>query len=127
MHALPGVRAVSVGCAGAVHTSTLAYALRRGAAGVYVLACAERNCVFREGPRWLRERIFNDREAELPPRVDKRRVRVGNFGYGKARAAAQDVRAFQQALTKAGHLTRDEGDAAPEAECETPAQAANDA
>jgi ferredoxin len=124
---LPGVRAVPVNCAGAVHTSTLEYALRRGAAGVYVLACAERNCVFREGPRWLRERVFNDREAELQPRVDKRRLRLGNFGYGNARNAAEDVRAFQQSLVASSHLAVDEGDAAPEAECETPDLAANDA
>jgi ferredoxin len=127
LRALAGVRTLGANCAGAVHTSTLEYLLRRGAAGVYVLACAERNCVFREGPRWLGDRLFHDREAELQPRVDKRRVRLGSFGYGSARAAAKDVRAFQQSLAASSHPALDEGDAAPEAECEPPARAANDA
>jgi hypothetical protein len=49
---------------------------------VAICACPERDCVSREGPKWLRERLFNDREAELQPRVDRRRVRVVTFAPG---------------------------------------------
>ena len=33
------------------------------------------------------ERVFNDREAELQPRVDRRRIRVGTLAPGAGREA----------------------------------------
>jgi hypothetical protein len=44
--------------------------------------CPPRDCVGREGPKWLNERLFNDREAELQPRVDRNRVRTGTIAPG---------------------------------------------
>jgi hypothetical protein len=51
-----------------------------------------RDCIGREGPKWLHERVFNDREAELQPRVDRRRVRLATLagGNGQASLAAFD-------------------------------------
>jgi hypothetical protein len=61
--------------------------VRSGAPGVVVCACPPRDCVSREGPKWLIERLFNDREAELQPRVDRRRVKVMTLAPGSAREA----------------------------------------
>jgi ferredoxin len=77
-----GASLYPVPCVGTVHTSVIEYLLRRGASGVIVCGCPPRDCVNREGPKWLHERVFNDREAELQPRVDRRRVRLATFAPG---------------------------------------------
>jgi hypothetical protein len=47
-----------------------------------VLGCPPRDCVGREGPKWMEQRLFHDREAELQSRVDRRRVRVATAALG---------------------------------------------
>jgi ferredoxin len=71
-----------VPCVGNLHTSVIELLLRGGAPGVIVCGCPPRDCVGREGPKWLHERVFNDREAELQHRVDRRRVRLATFARG---------------------------------------------
>jgi len=66
----------AVSCAGSIHTSVIEYLIRAGAGGVMVAACPPRDCWNREGVKWLEERIYNKREAELQDRVDRRHVRV---------------------------------------------------
>ena len=73
-------------CAGNLHSSAVELALRGGAPGVLVFACPPRDCAGREGPKWLGERLFNEREAELQSRVDRRRVAVGTMATGGLRA-----------------------------------------
>ncbi len=77
-----------VPCVGNLHSSVVELLIRAGAPGVVVGGCPPRDCVGREGPKWLQERLFNDREAELQPRVDRRRVRVITLAPG-ARADAE--------------------------------------
>jgi coenzyme F420-reducing hydrogenase delta subunit len=71
-----------VTCVGNLHSSVVELFVRQGAPGVIVCACPPRDCVGREGPKWLRERFFNDREAELQPRVDRARIRVATIAPG---------------------------------------------
>ncbi len=92
-----GVVVVS-GCSGSVHTSSLEGLLQGGAAGVLVISCPERDCLYREGPKWLEERMYHDREAELQARVDRRRVRVAAFGPGEVRRAVEHAREFRRSL-----------------------------
>jgi ferredoxin len=82
-------------CAGNLHTSVVEFLVRSGAGGVLVAACPLRDCWNREGSRWLEERIYNDREAELKARVDRRRVRIVHAGLGEHRNALEALRAFQ--------------------------------
>lgn len=65
-----------VSCTGNLHTSVVELFLRAGAGGVLVASCPPRDCWNREGPQWLEQRIYHDREAELQERVDRRRVRI---------------------------------------------------
>ena len=81
-----------VDCAGSLHTSVVELLVRAGTGGVLVLACPPRDCWNREGPGWLHERMYQDREAELQARVDRRRVRI-------AHADAHDVRGARAAIT----------------------------
>lgn len=77
-----GARVRTVSCVGNLHSSVVELLIRDGAPGVIVFGCPPRDCVNREGPKWLVERLFNDREAELQERVDRRRVRVGTLAPG---------------------------------------------
>jgi coenzyme F420-reducing hydrogenase delta subunit/NAD-dependent dihydropyrimidine dehydrogenase PreA subunit len=70
-------------CAGSVHTSVIEYLVRKGAGGVLVVACPPRDCWNREGPKWIEQRLYHDREAELKERVDRRRVRLTYASAGE--------------------------------------------
>ncbi|MGE5927488.1 MAG: cytochrome b N-terminal domain-containing protein [Gemmatimonadota bacterium] len=76
-----------VTCAGNLHSSVVEMFVRGGAAGVVICHCPPRDCIGREGPKWLHERLYNDREAELQPRVDRRRVRTLTLAPGARREA----------------------------------------
>lgn len=71
-----------VSCAGNIHSSMIERLLRAGVPGVIVGACPPRDCVSREGPKWLDARLYHDREAELQARVDRRRVDVATLAGG---------------------------------------------
>jgi ferredoxin len=65
--ALPGWRVVAVPCAGWVHSLSITRLLERGAAGVAIASCGAGSCHYREGDRWLRERLDGSRSVELEP------------------------------------------------------------
>lgn len=71
-----------VPCVGGLHSSVVELLLRQGAGGVMVTGCPPRDCVGREGPKWLEQRFYHDREAELQARVDRRRVRTVTAAVG---------------------------------------------
>ena len=93
-----GAALYPVDCAGNLHTSVIEYAVRGGAGGVLILACPPRDCWNREGPRWLTERIYQEREAELQSRVDRQRIRVAHAGAGESRVALAALRQFQDVV-----------------------------
>jgi Pyruvate/2-oxoacid:ferredoxin oxidoreductase delta subunit/coenzyme F420-reducing hydrogenase delta subunit len=88
-----------VSCAGNVHTSVIELTLRAGAPGVMVFTCPTRDCRGREGPKWLHERMFNDREAELQPRVDRMRVATAVMASGDAAGTEEAWDAFAARLS----------------------------
>ena len=102
-------------CAGNLHTSVVEYLVRSGARGVLIVACPSRDCWGREGPKWLVERLFHEREAELKARVDRRRVRV-------AHASSFDRWSLEEAMdefaTELARLDAPVGDDAIEVETE---------
>ena len=83
-----------VNCAGSLHSSVIELLLRAGSGGVLVLACQPRDCWNREGPRWLTERVYHEREAELQARVDRARVRIAYVNARERRHAVDAYRAF---------------------------------
>ena len=89
-----------VSCAGNLHSSVVEYLVRAGARGVLVVACPPRDCWGREGPTWLVERLFNEREAELKARVDRRRVRVGYASFHDRPALETALNDFARALAR---------------------------
>jgi ferredoxin len=89
-----GAAVYPVDCTGNLHTSVIELLLRGGYSGVLVLACPPRDCWNREGARWLTERVYHDREAELQARVDRARVRIVHAGAGERGRAVTALRAF---------------------------------
>ena len=112
----------AVSCAGNLHSSAVEYFVRSGAAGVLVVSCPPRDCWNREGGTWLEERLYHDREAELQPRVDKRRVRVVFAGEAERGALRAALAAFRRDLAALGPAA---AEAAPDVgtECEAPVSA----
>jgi ferredoxin/coenzyme F420-reducing hydrogenase delta subunit len=100
-----------VSCAGNLHTSVVELLLRGGAGGVLLLPCHSRDCRNREGPRWLRARIYEGREAELQARVDRRRIAVAHAAAGEPGSVAAAVRALRERVTA---LDRPAAEARPE-------------
>ena len=105
-----------VSCAGNLHSSVVEMFVRSGAPGVVVCACPPRDCASREGPKWLVERLFNDREAELQPRVDRRRVKVMTLAPGAAREALAGYDAIAAGFVALDRPAAEPGE--PELECD---------
>lgn len=87
-----GVEILAVECAGNLHTSAVEYLVRAGVGGVLVLSCPPRDCWHREGPKWLEQRLFYGREAELKERVDRRRIHLAYAGHAERDVALRAVR-----------------------------------
>jgi ferredoxin len=90
---LEGVHVMPVSCAGNVHTSAIEFLLRAGAGGVMVVSCPADDCRNREGVKWLEQRVYHGREAELQERVDRARVRL-------LEATSRDRRGVLRALAR---------------------------
>lgn len=87
-----------ISCTGNLHSSVIELALRGGARGVIVFSCPPRDCRGREGPKWLEQRMYHDREAELQPRVDRRRVRLATMAAGDLAGTLATLSGFARDL-----------------------------
>ena len=67
-----------------------------------VLVCPPRDCRHREGPRWLAERVYNTRAAELQARVDRARVRIAHANAVERSTVRDAVREFAAAVAVLG-------------------------
>lgn len=84
----------SLSCTGNLHSSVVERLLALGAQGVIVFTCGPRDCASREGPKWLDQRLYHEREAELQERVDRRRLRVAVLAPGNLRESLAAYDAF---------------------------------
>lgn len=106
----------TLSCTGNLHTSALELALRGGAAGVIVFSCPPRDCRGREGPKWLEQRVYFDREAELQPRVDRRRLRLATAAAGDLAGTVAAFETFRREIL-ALDLPGADGNLEADAEC----------
>jgi coenzyme F420-reducing hydrogenase delta subunit len=93
-----GALVVPVTCAGNLHTSVIELLLRSATGGVLVVSCPPRDCWSREGPKWLEQRVYHDREAELQERVDRRRVRIVHAALGERAAVEGELAHFRSEI-----------------------------
>ncbi|HEU4431581.1 MAG TPA: hydrogenase iron-sulfur subunit [Myxococcota bacterium] len=116
----PGLACIAIDCAGNLHSSLVELLVRSGVAGVLVASCPPRDCRSREGPKWLGERLFHDREAELHARVPRERVRVVHASAGEPEVLREALARFRAELAALARA-RPERAVALDAECEPPA------
>jgi ferredoxin len=90
-----GATVFPVSCAGSLHTSVIEYLVRSGVGGVMVVSCPPDDCRNREGARWVEQRMFAGREAELQERVDRRRVRLVSAAASEGRVVQANLAAFR--------------------------------
>jgi len=105
-------------CAGNLHTSVIELMIRAGVGGVLVVSCPPRDCWNREGPKWLEQRVYHDREAELQQRVDRRRVRLARAGAAERAVVADALHGLREEVARLGAADR-EADAELQRECDT--------
>src|SRR3970040_2168756 len=104
-----GAPVLPVDCAGSLHTSVVEYLVRSGAGGVLIVACPPRDCQNREGPKWLEQRLYHEREAELKDRGGRPRAgapglrRSRGDGHGGRRAGADAARRRGAGVGAAGN------------------------
>ena len=118
---LDGSPLYPVSCSGNLHTSVVEYLVRAGASGVLIASCPPRDCWNREGSRWLEQRLYHEREAELQERVDRRRVRLCWAGEAEGRQLLDALHEFRGDLAA---LDAANAEAEPDVgrRCELPAK-----
>jgi coenzyme F420-reducing hydrogenase delta subunit len=92
----PSVRMIKVPCSGHIQPIMLETALKHGAAGVFATGCRMGDCHYREGNKFLRERLMGERMPKLKPSVDKRRVRAFWLSALEYNMLKEEVCAFHQ-------------------------------
>ncbi|MBZ0271088.1 hydrogenase iron-sulfur subunit [bacterium] len=96
---LPGYVVLMAPCVGWTHMMTVERALRRGARGVLIAGCREHQCRYREGSKWTRLRLAARRAPSLRvDRLDARRVRLVEFGYGEVEALKAEAIRFRAGI-----------------------------
>jgi ferredoxin len=90
-----GATVFPVSCAGSLHTSVIEYLVRSGVGGVMVVSCPPDDCRNREGAKWVEQRMFAGREAELKERVDRRRVRLTDAAAFDGRRVRAELARFR--------------------------------
>lgn len=86
------VAVIDLICVGQLPPSFIEYALRHGADGIFINACAGGDCSFRLGERWLRERLTGAREPHLRASVPRQRVAVAGVGAGEGESMRDGIR-----------------------------------
>ena len=92
----PEVKIITVPCSGMIQPIMLETALKKGAEGVFTCGCRMGDCHYREGNKFLRERLLGKRMPKLKPNVDKTKIQaywLSAVEYDKFRAM---VDAFHQ-------------------------------
>jgi coenzyme F420-reducing hydrogenase delta subunit len=88
---------------------------------VLIVSCPPRDCWHREGPKWLEQRLYHGREAELRERVDRRRIRLAHAGLAEPYLVRQALAEFRRELA-ALEVASAEEDIALSIECAAPVE-----
>lgn len=94
----PGTAVFSLLCTGMLPPSFIEYSVRSGADGVLVTGCAEHDCAYRLGNRWMDARIRGEREPHLRRNVPGERVRLAWAGGRDLADLERQLRNFREAL-----------------------------
>ena len=70
----PSVKIILVPCSGIIQPLMMETSLKNGAQGCFATGCRIGDCHYREGNKFLQERLLGKRMPKLKPAVDKRRI-----------------------------------------------------
>ena len=86
------------------------FALSRNLAdGVFLAGCAEGDCFFRLGEQWTRERLAGSRDPYLRKRVNRSRLRLGNFRSHEQANRQASLAEFASSLAARPDDSREDG------------------
>ncbi|MCA9806326.1 MAG: hydrogenase iron-sulfur subunit [Cyanobacteria bacterium HKST-UBA06] len=72
----PNVTVIKVPCSGQIQPSMIEAPLKAGADGVITTGCRIGDCYYREGNKFLRERLLGERQPKLRATVDRKRLQA---------------------------------------------------
>ena len=72
----PAVKIITVPCSGLIQPIMIETGLKKGAEGIFTTGCRIGDCHYREGNKFLQERLLGKRMPKLKPSVDKTRVQA---------------------------------------------------
>jgi len=70
----PTVKVIRVPCSGIIQPIMMETALKKGASGCFAMGCRMGDCHYRDGNRFLDQRLQGKRMPKLKPNVDKDRI-----------------------------------------------------
>lgn len=70
------VRVVQVPCSGIIQPSMIEASFKGGADGVITTGCRIGDCYYREGNKFLKERLEGTRPPKLKPTTDRKKLRA---------------------------------------------------
>ncbi len=100
---LPGVTVMGLPCVGTLHPDMITKSLAAGAEGIFVAGCVPEDCPYREGSRWLAERLTGQRLPSLK-QVPEGRLRVRWYSPVEVGRFVRDTRLFQEELSREAPL-----------------------
>ncbi|OGP31472.1 MAG: hypothetical protein A2073_08515 [Deltaproteobacteria bacterium GWC2_42_11] len=74
---MPHVRVLHLPCIAMLQSSMMEYAFKAGAGGIFISGCEVNDCHYREGNKWLEQRLLNNRPPVLKKKeVDPQKIRA---------------------------------------------------
>ncbi|MBI5181958.1 MAG: hydrogenase iron-sulfur subunit [Nitrospirae bacterium] len=100
---MPDVPVIMFPCVGMLNHSMVEYALKSGADGVFVCGCQIKECYYREGSKWTRERLNGDRAPVLVLKegVDYSRIRAYWLSPLQGKSLLNEINIFREELKDA--------------------------
>jgi coenzyme F420-reducing hydrogenase delta subunit/Pyruvate/2-oxoacid:ferredoxin oxidoreductase delta subunit len=95
---MPGVKVMTLPCIGMILPSMIEHALEAGADGVFICGCRMGDCHYREGNKWLEQRLLSERQPAMRKPVDPLRVRVLWLSATEAGKLLREVGVFLDSL-----------------------------
>lgn len=93
----PGITVMGLPCVGTLHPEMIVKTLEAGARGVFIAGCVPEDCPYREGSRWLADRLTGQRLPALKG-APADRLRVRWYSPVEVRRFLDDAAAFQRDL-----------------------------
>lgn len=96
----PTVKIIQVPCSGIIQPVMMETSLKKGAKGCFATGCRIGDCHYREGNKFLQERLLGKRMPKLKPTVDKNRIEAYWLSAVEYEELRQLISEFQDNVAK---------------------------